>query len=197
MLVATAKKSARGKVSHKKKAESEVEEGRGNKSAPRKRKEKALDDDENDSDDPDPKKTKREITAYIFVSNSTSGSVVRRSGAGQQSAPSTATIQRGPFFFNVDDTFMDFKSKLAASLPCKESLLPVGQLQWHYEKPATDKRKPLVDEAGFKAMQTSLRERKKDLVVNIHMPPPKQDNTVCVSLFCYYFTDAAIAMGYG
>ena len=195
MLAATEKTATKKKKGSRKKNENEVaavEEGKGKKPATRKRKEKVTtqDDADDDTDDPDRKKTKREVTAYIFVSSATSGPVVRRTGAGQKSAPSTATIQRGPFFFNVDDAFMDFKSKLAASLPCKESLLPLGQLQWHYEKPASDKRKPLVDEAGFKAMQTSLRDRKRDLVVNIHMPPPKRDDTVCVSYSFYYcFTE--------
>jgi hypothetical protein len=186
MLAASEQKSVKKKKARNKNTESEgaaVEEGKGKKPAARKRKEKASapEDVDDGVDDPDPKKMKHEVTACIFVSSATSGSVVRRPGAGQKSAPSTATIQRRPLFFSVDDTFVDFKSKLATSLPCKESLLPLGQLQWHYEKPASDKRKPLVDEAGFKAMQTSLRDRKKDLVVNIHMPPPKRDDTVCVS----------------
>ena len=78
LVANAAKKSARGgKVSHMKKTESEVEEGRAKKLVPQKRKEKVLDNAENrdNSDDPDPKKTKREITAYIFVSTA-SGSVV-------------------------------------------------------------------------------------------------------------------------
>lgn len=159
MLVATTKKSAREKKvsdTTKAQAESKMEEGNVKKTAAQKRKDKVPNTDkDNDSDEPDPKKAKCEITAYVFVTSPTSGAIVRWwPGAGQKSAPLTVTIRWGPFFFNLDNTFMHFKSKLTASLPCKESLIQLGQLQWHYEKPATDKCKPLIDEAGFKAMQT-------------------------------------------
>ena len=179
MREASEKKSAGKALRAKKPSEIGTVEGKVKKPTSRKRKGAAVDDAGDDSDDQDSKKAKREVTAYILISSSTSGSAVRKSGP--KAAASTTTIQRGPFFFHVDDTFLDFKSKLATSLPCKESLLPLDRLQWCYEKPSTDKHKPFVDGTGFKAMQASLQERKKDLVVNIHMPPPKQDDTVCAS----------------
>lgn len=90
-------------------------------------------------------------------------------------------IQKGPFFHNVMDDFATFKFKLAKALPCKIELMPFTQMEWRYEKPASDKKKPMSAELGYEAMVTSLKERKKDLVVYVSMPPPAKDNTVSLT----------------
>jgi hypothetical protein len=51
-------------------------------------------------------------------------------------------------------------------------------MEWRYEKPANDPKKPLVSAEGFKAMNISLLERKTGFVLYISIPPPKQDDAV-------------------
>ena len=86
--------------------------------------------------------------------------------------------KRGPSFFTVDDNFDTFKQIVAKAIPCKLKLLPVDQMQWRYEKPGNDPKKPLTTEEGFEAMTMSLGERKSGSVVYISIPPPKADDNV-------------------
>ena len=98
-------------------------------------------------------------------------------------APESKEIIKGPCFFTVDQDYDAFKEVIAKSIPCKSKLLPVAQMQWRYEKPANDGRKPLSSLAGYEAMTTSLLERKKDYVVLIMIPPPSKDEEVVFSLY--------------
>jgi len=86
--------------------------------------------------------------------------------------------KRGPSFFTVDDDFDTFKQIVAKAIPCKLKLLPVDQMQWRYEKPGNDPKKPLTTAEGFEAMSMSLGERKSGFVVYISIPPPKADDNV-------------------
>jgi len=86
--------------------------------------------------------------------------------------------KRGPSFFTVDDDFDMFKQIVAKAIPCKFKLLPVDHMQWRYEKPGNDPKKPLTTEEGFEAMTMSLGERKSGFVVYISIPPPKADDNV-------------------
>ncbi|KAJ7872758.1 hypothetical protein B0H13DRAFT_2349340 [Mycena leptocephala] len=45
-------------------------------------------------------------------------------------------------------------------------------MQWKYAKPKNDSLKPLSNTNGYSAMVISLKERAKDLTVEIHLPPP-------------------------
>ena len=51
-------------------------------------------------------------------------------------------------------------------------------MEWQYEKPANDTKKPLVSSEGFEAMHLSLCECKAGFVLYISIPPPRQDDTV-------------------
>ena len=72
------------------------------------------------------------------------------------------------------------KGLVAKAIPCKLKLLPVDQMQWHYEKPGNGPKKPLTTEEleDFEAMTMSLGERKSGFVVYISIPPPKADDNV-------------------
>jgi len=81
-------------------------------------------------------------------------------------------------FFQLDQTYDDFKGIIAKKLPCKLRLLPTAQVTWKYEKPANDPKKPLLSNAGYEAMVISLTERKANHVIVVSMPPPKADDAV-------------------
>jgi hypothetical protein len=87
-------------------------------------------------------------------------------------------IKKGPAFFTLNDDFDEFKKIIAKTIPCKPKLLPVDKMEWRYEKPANDPKKPLVSAEGFEAMNISLLERKTGFVLYISIPPPKQDDAV-------------------
>jgi len=139
---------------------------------------------EDSADEETPKKRKveldTEVTVYVLV-EPPAVLIPTTQGSKNVAVPPLAPITRGPFFFSPDEDFSAFKAWLAKSLPCKEHLLPITKLQWRYEKPANDKKKPIADEAGYSAMKKSLGQRKKDFVINICMPPPKKDEIVGVS----------------
>lgn len=87
-------------------------------------------------------------------------------------------VKRGPAFFTLNDNFDEFKKIIAKTIPCKPKLLPIDKMEWRYEKPANDPKKPLVSAEGFEAMNISLLERKTGFVLYISIPPPKQDDAV-------------------
>jgi hypothetical protein len=115
------------------------------------------------------------ITVYVEI---------QAQASWQQSKASKKTevkpvIKKGPSFFTVEDSFDTFKEIIAKAIPCKLKLLPVGNMEWRYEKPGNDPRKPLTSTEGYKAMTMSLSERKSGFVVYISIPPPKVDDVVC------------------
>jgi hypothetical protein len=109
---------------------------------------------------------------------------VAPAGRGKKVALPTV-IMRGPFFSSVDTEYQAFKSHIAKVLPCKMSNIPCKQIQWKYEKPNNDKKKPMTDQMGYEAMIVSLKGRTKDLVVNIYMPPPQKEEAVPLKLVVY------------
>lgn len=89
--------------------------------------------------------------------------------------PESKEIIKGPCFCTIDQDYDTFKEVIAKLIPCKPKLLPVTQMQWHYEKLANDGRKPLSSLVGYEAMTTSLLECKRDYVVLIMIPPLSKD----------------------
>lgn len=120
--------------------------------------------------DSEPEPTR--ITAYIHVQSTAPPTQARTSRARTKAEAPPVSIQ-GPCFFTTDNSFFEFRAILASTLPCRLSLLPSAQVQWKYEKPNNDTKKPLSNLSGYEAMVISLSERKKEHVVQIFMPPPK------------------------
>jgi hypothetical protein len=94
--------------------------------------------------------------------------------------PNSVVVNKGPFFFNISSSFAEFLALAAAALPTRPKLLVLPKLEWKYEKPANDARKPLANDAGYLAMKTSLTSKAKpsDLVVLLFMPPPVESDEV-------------------
>ena len=110
-----------------------------------------------------------EITAYVEV----------------VSAPHTlkakpTSVTRGPFFFTLDYTYFRFLSSVATCAAGTGKGTPAvtaidkNQLTWKLSVPANDRKKPLSDEDGFRALLKKVAEvigRKKDCSVVIMLPP--------------------------
>ena len=109
-----------------------------------------------------------EITAYIEV----------------VSAPCTlkakpTSVTRGPFFFTLENTYFQFLSSIAGCATGAQGIPSVAaidktQLTWKLSVPANDRKKPLSDKDGFRALLKKVAEvigRKKDCSVIIMLPP--------------------------
>jgi hypothetical protein len=124
----------------------------------------------------------QKVTVYIhvqFIAPQPSRHALTARSKGKIEAAAVAI--RGPCFFQLDQTYDDFKRIIAKELPCKLRLLPTAQVTWKYEKPANDPKKPLSSNAGYEAMVISLTERKANHVIVVSMPPPKADDMVSQS----------------
>jgi hypothetical protein len=135
----------------------------------------------------------RIVTVYIHVEPPAS---TAHRGSKTTKQQSLKAIQKGPFFHNISHDFSTFKELLAKTMPCKVKLMAVAQMEWKYEKPLNDKKKPISDEAGYKAMTISLEDRKKDLIIFVSMPPPVKDDVVSCfahqSLYLLYASSLGI-----
>ena len=80
----------------------------------------------------------------------------------------------GPLIFNTSLSHAEFLDQLATTVPCRRVALPESQLRWKFEKPINGDEKPLSGEVGYRAMVEAARERKKDRVLVIAMPPPQE-----------------------
>jgi hypothetical protein len=178
---------AEGLKAHEKKLETNRKRRERDK---RKREEKAVAaaaaavqmDSEDDDEEKPAKKLKKpepaivqKITIYVEIQAQASWQQQKSS----KKAEAKPVIKKGPSFFTVEDSFDTFKQIVAKAIPCKLKLLPVGNMEWRYEKPRNDPRKPLTSMEGYKAMTMSLSERKSGFVVYISIPPPKVDDVVC------------------
>jgi hypothetical protein len=147
----------------------------------RKREEKAAQREE-DSEKPAKKVKKpaepdnaQKITIYVEIQPQATWQQPKAS----KKTTKPVIIKKGPSFFTVEDSFDAFKQIVAKAIPCKPKLLPVENMEWRYEKPGNDPRKPLTNTEGYKVMTMSLSERKSGFVVYISIPPPKVDDVVC------------------
>jgi len=122
--------------------------------------------------------TEQKVTVYIHVQSLAPPPRQVSNSRSKGKADPVPVAIRGPCFFQLDQTYDDFKGIIARELPCKLRLLPTAQVTWKYEKPANDPKKPLLNNAGYEAMVISLAERKSNHVIVISMPPPKADDTV-------------------
>jgi hypothetical protein len=124
--------------------------------------------------------TVQKVTIYVEIQAQAS-----RQPKSNKKLETKPVVKKGPSFFTVEDSFDTFKQIVAKAIPCKLKLLPVENMEWRYEKPGNDPRKPLTSTEGYEAMTMSLSERKSGFVVYVSIPPPKVDDVVS---FCNNFT---------
>ncbi|KAJ7750717.1 hypothetical protein DFH07DRAFT_961310 [Mycena maculata] len=110
----------------------------------------------------------RDCIAYVYVSKPTPPVISRTSS---KVAP-PIVAERGPFFFSVNSTFPEFCELLAGTMGCRSAALDLPSARWKYLKPKGDSLKALCNKDGYKAMNISVKERTKDLTIEIHISPP-------------------------
>jgi hypothetical protein len=118
--------------------------------------------------------TAQKVTIYVEIHPP----APQQSSRAAKKSTRPMIIKKGPAFFTLNDDFDEFKKIIAKTIPCKPKLLPVDKMEWRYEKPANDLKKPLVSVEGFEAMNISLLECKTGFVLYISIPLPKQDDAV-------------------
>lgn len=94
--------------------------------------------------------------------------------ATKSKQPQTQICKSGPLIFNTTLSHAGLLDQLAATVPCRWVALPHTQLHWKFEKPIKGDEKPLSGETGYQAMVEAVKERKKDRVIIIAMPPPQE-----------------------
>ncbi|KAJ6601959.1 hypothetical protein DFH09DRAFT_1270807 [Mycena vulgaris] len=87
-------------------------------------------------------------------------------------AAAPAVAERGPFFFPLNSTFQQFCTRLSAAVGCRSPALNLPFTRWKFVKHGNDNLKVLGTEDGYKALIISLKERKKDLTIEVRMHPP-------------------------
>ncbi|KAJ6583566.1 hypothetical protein DFH09DRAFT_1275256 [Mycena vulgaris] len=109
----------------------------------------------------------RDCAVYVYASKPAPPATSRTAKAA---APPVA--ERGPFFFPLNSTFQQFCTRLSAAVGCRSPALNLPFTRWKFMKPGNDNLKALGTEDGYKALIISLKERKKDLTIEVHMHPP-------------------------
>jgi hypothetical protein len=131
-------------------------------------------------------KTRPKITAYIEI-------VTAPRTLKEKPTP----LSRGPFFFNLDTTRIDFLQSLASC--CVEghyaptiTSINHHQLFWKLQVPANDRKRPLSTEDGFRALidkLADLSQKKKDTTIILSLPPLTRvaANVSCDSFLYIHF----------
>ena len=140
-----------------------------------------LDSSEDEEDRPKKKQKKQpseveedppdvEVTAYILIIIPPPPTVHVRGKSAKP--PVEQHRKRPPFIFNINISYEDFISKVASATPCYPNALT--GMMWKFEKPMKGDTRPLTTKISFTAMVKQLREKTKDHIINIYMPPPQK-----------------------
>ena len=89
-----------------------------------------------------------------------------RKGAKQ---PSEQQHQHNPFIFPLTIFYDDFLAKVVSATPCYVEALT--GIKWKFEKSAKGDTKPLTTAISFTAMINQLKDKTKEHVIIIYMPP--------------------------
>ena len=83
--------------------------------------------------------------------------------------PSEQQHQCDPFIFPLTISYNDFLAKVASATPCYVEALT--SMKWKFEKPAKGDTKPLTTAIGFTTMINQLKDKTKEHIIIIYMPP--------------------------
>ncbi|KAJ7477742.1 hypothetical protein B0H11DRAFT_2424782 [Mycena galericulata] len=158
----------------KKRKSSEKQKSRTNESSdveivgtpPKRKKKKSVPTEERDEDE-----DSVEMTVYLYVQASPPPLVqVRRNTAAKAPAPKITPV--GPFLFQSSLSYADFSAMLAKGCRTKANHLPVNSMEWKFDCPTNSAKKPLSNADGYTAMIKTVKDRRKDFVFSVYMPPP-------------------------
>jgi hypothetical protein len=94
-------------------------------------------------------------------------------------------LTRGPFFFETNISFDEFKLLVAQNLPALPSSLNWSKMSWKYDV-ASCTPKPISDLLGYEAMIIALCEWKKNHIIKVLTPPPVKSEMVCQFMLDMY-----------
>jgi hypothetical protein len=90
--------------------------------------------------------------------------------------PKALSVQKGPFFHLVSDTYSTLKERIALETPCNVNLLAIEGLTWKFDKPLNGPRRKMANQIGYDAMIAAVSKKPSDTcTVEMHMPPPRKD----------------------
>jgi hypothetical protein len=133
------------------------------------------------------------VTTYIEV---IIPSLTQPKGRGK---PTNQVLTRGPFFFETDISYDQFKLLVAQTLPAPPANLNWSKITWKYDV-ASCTPKPIADSLGYEAMVVALRERQKNHVIKVLTPPPAKSETVRQRILhsqCLGCSSVLLALVYG
>jgi hypothetical protein len=109
-----------------------------------------------------------EITAYVEIVSPP---------RTLKAKPTSVTC--GPFFFTLESSYPEFLQSVTVCASVGNSVssngaIDKGQLGWKLSVPANDRKKPLSDERGYRALLKKMKvlsDKKKDCTIVIMLPP--------------------------
>jgi len=118
------------------------------------------------------------ITVYIHVQSKSQLPHPPSSAQSKGKSVLPPVSIKGLCFFQIHQTYNEFRAILANEFLWKLKLLPTDHVTWKYKKLANNSKKPLASSSGYEALILSPKERKVNYVIMISMPPPKIDDAV-------------------
>lgn len=123
----------------------------------------------------------RDFTVYLQVWSTATTTEPKRSGRAAKTITTTSSVNKGPFKFDTSHSFTEFQSQVAATLPCRLTLLPVPEFEWKFEKEAQNApRKKIADAAGYEALVDAIKKKRatENIVIWLHLPKPAKEENV-------------------
>ncbi|KAK7013597.1 hypothetical protein R3P38DRAFT_3576271 [Favolaschia claudopus] len=125
----------------------------------------AVDDNEEDDIDSDPPVS---IAVFIAIPKNPEPTVKGRRNAKTEDS----TIKKGPFTLSSRDSYTEFLSKIASTLPCLPEHIIQPKMMWKAIKPQNFIPLPIGTLDGYQVMIENMVERKSDRMVLLMMPAP-------------------------
>jgi hypothetical protein len=90
--------------------------------------------------------------------------------------PKALSVQKGPFFHLVSDTYSTLKERIALETPCNVNLLAIEGLTWKFDKPLNGPRRKMANQISYNALIAAVSKRPSDTcTIEMYMPPPRKD----------------------
>jgi hypothetical protein len=68
--------------------------------------------------------------------------------------------------------YPEFLAMLAKGCRTNANHLPVNQMEWKFDRPVNSAKKSLSNATGYQVIIKTVKDRRKDFVFSVYMPPP-------------------------
>lgn len=139
--------------------------GKSSTPAPSKKAKKATSDSEEEPPEP-----QIVLTVYIHIPKNAPATTSR-----SRKTPAPEIVEYGPFDLLPTDTYTQFLTKLAETLPCRTENIHQSKIKWKPKVPKNAQIVTLGKETGYKAMITEMEAKKLGArTVILMMPAPAE-----------------------